>query len=141
MPTILPRALVDTPPRAASWPTPSEENRLKPRDRRPDEHEGPTGVLVGSRLDGDVRTVTFADGAVVRERLVTVDDRQRRLVYTVIEGATTHHNSSFEVVADAEGRCRVIWISDFLPDSIEPMIRALVDQGAQALRSTLEAAR
>jgi carbon monoxide dehydrogenase subunit G len=104
-------------------------------------HRAFPGVLVGSRLDGDVRTVTFADGTVVRERLVTVDDRQRRLVYTVIEGATTHHNASFEVVADAEGRCRVIWISDFLPDSIEPMIRALVDQGAQALRSTLEAGR
>ncbi len=102
-------------------------------------HRAFPGVLLDCRIDGDVRTVTFADGAVVREQLVTVDGRQRRLVYSVIEGATTHHNASFEVFGEPGGTSRVIWISDFLPDSIEPVIHALIDQGAKALQSALEA--
>ena len=101
-------------------------------------HRAFPGILLDCRIDGDIRTVTFADGAVVREQLVTVDPSLRRLVYSVIEGATTHHNASFEVLAAPGGGSRVIWISDFLPDSIEPMIRSLIDQGAKALQSAFE---
>ena len=43
------------------------------------------GFVTATRLDGDDRVVTFFTGAEARERLVSVDDARRRLVYTVVE--------------------------------------------------------
>ena len=96
------------------------------------------GVLVASRLDGDVRTVNFANGMEVKERIVNIDEQNRRVAYGVIEGRFTHHHGSMQIQAVGEARCRFIWISDFLPDEAEPMVRGLVDQGAAALQRVLE---
>ena len=40
------------------------------------------GFVVSSVVDGDARVVTFANGAVARERFVTRDEGRRRLVGT-----------------------------------------------------------
>ncbi len=37
------------------------------------------GVLTDAQVDGDLRTVTFANGNVVQERIVTVDDERMRV--------------------------------------------------------------
>ncbi len=55
------------------------------------------GFVIDARLDGDARIVTFADGAVVRELLVDIDDEARRVAYAAIGGRTTHHNASMQV--------------------------------------------
>jgi hypothetical protein len=99
------------------------------------------GVLVASRLDGDVRTVNFANGMEVKERIVNIDEQNRRVAYGVIEGRFTHHHGSMQIQALGDGRCRFIWISDFLPDEAEPLVQGLVDQGAAALRGVLERRR
>lgn len=97
------------------------------------------GVLVDSRLDGDVRTVTFADGLVVRERIVDVNDEERRLAYSAFEGTPmTHHNASMQIVPDGDDRCRFIWIADFLPHNFRDTMLPLVQQGAEALKMNLE---
>jgi hypothetical protein len=97
------------------------------------------GVLVDARLDGDVRTVTFADGLVVRERIVDVSDEHRRLAYAAFEGTPmTHHNASMEVIRLGESRSRFIWIADFLPDDFGGTMMPLIQQGAQALKTNLE---
>ena len=95
------------------------------------------GVLTDARLDGDSRVVTFASGMVVRERIVTVDDAARRLVYASVGGRATHHNASLQVLDDGAGRTRLVWITDLLPDDLAPAIAALVEQGAEAMRRTL----
>ncbi|MGN6117219.1 MAG: SRPBCC family protein, partial [Nitrobacter sp.] len=41
------------------------------------------GFLLDARLDGDARIVTFSNGTVAREVLVTCDDTRKRLVYAV----------------------------------------------------------
>lgn len=93
------------------------------------------GVLAACCVDGDVRTVTFANGLVVRERIVTVDDQTRRLAYGVIEGRFSHHSASMQVRATGEGTCRMIWVSDFLPNEAAEVVAPLVDQGALALQN------
>ena len=40
------------------------------------------GFVTATAVDGDVRTVTFGNGMVVRERLVGMDPARRRLAYT-----------------------------------------------------------
>ncbi len=95
--------------------------------------------VLDTRLDGDTRLVTFANGAVVRERIVDVDDRAHRLAYSVVEWRATHHNASIQVFPDGDGRSRVIWIADLLPDSLADLVDGLMDQGCAAMKRTLEA--
>jgi len=94
--------------------------------------------VVDTRLDGDSRVVTFANGMVARERIVDVDDQRRRLAYGVVESEQlTHHNASFEVVPDGDGKSRIIWITDLLPNSMAGPITAMVDGGCDAIKKTL----
>jgi len=94
--------------------------------------------VIDTRLDGDSRLVTFANGEVVRERIVDIDDRARRLAYAVVDWRTTHHNASFQVTPDGDGRSRLTWITDLLPDSIADLVGGFVDQGCVAIKRTLE---
>ena len=88
------------------------------------------GFLVDTRLEGDARVVTFANGLVVRERIVDVDDAARRLCWAVVGSPRlTHHNASLQVFAEGGGRSRVVWIADLLPDEIAGDIRGLIEQG------------
>ena len=96
-------------------------------------------VLIDGHLAGDSRTVTFANGLKVRERIVDVDDERRRVVYSVVEGTPmTHHNAAMQIVEERAGRCRFIWTSDFLPDEFSQTMAPLVEQGAQALKANIE---
>jgi carbon monoxide dehydrogenase subunit G len=88
--------------------------------------------------DGAVRLVTFGNGMQVRERLVAVDDAQRRIVYTAQGGRATHHNASAQVIDAGDGTTRFIWITDLLPDAVAPAVEAMMDAGAKAMRATLE---
>src|SRR5687768_9437494 len=92
------------------------------------------------RLDGDSRIVTFADGTVVRERIVTIDEARRRLSYAVTEWRATHHNASFQVFDEGDGRTRIVWITDVLPNDLGGLIDGMMEQGAAAMKQTLEAA-
>ena len=96
------------------------------------------GMVRDTRVEGDCRIVTFANGEVVRERIVGIDDRSRRLAYAVVGWRTTHHNASFEVVDDGGSRSRVIWTTDLLPDGVAELVEALMEQGSAAIKRTLE---
>jgi hypothetical protein len=97
------------------------------------------GMVLDTRLDGNDRTVTFANGEVVRERIVGIDDQRHRLAYAVVEWRTTHHNASFQVVHEGKARCRLVWITDLLPDTMVDLVEGFVDQGCAAIKQTLEA--
>src|SRR4051812_28805364 len=74
-------------------------------------------VLADARLDGEVRTVRFANGIEVRERILDVDDEHRRVAYAVVESPSmTFHHASMQLDIAGPGRCLFIWITDFLPD-------------------------
>ena len=96
------------------------------------------GILTDVRLDGDARVVTFANGMVLRELIVDLDDAERRFVYASVGGRTTHHNSSIQVLPH-EGGSRLIWITDLLPHELRPAIAALVEQGSAVMKATLDA--
>ena len=94
--------------------------------------------VIDTRLDGDSRLVTFANGEVVRERIVDIDDRARRLAYAAVDWRTTHHNASFQVTPDGDGRSRLTWVTDLLPDALADLVGGFVDQGCVAIKRTLE---
>jgi len=94
--------------------------------------------VIDTRLDGDSRLVTFANREVVRERIVDIDDRARRLAYAVVDWRTTHHNASFQVTPDGDGRSRLTWVTDLLPDALADLVGGFVEQGCVAIKRTLE---
>jgi carbon monoxide dehydrogenase subunit G len=99
------------------------------------------GFVVDTRLEGDARVVTFANGLVVRELIVDVDDGARRLVWAVVGSPRlTHHNASLQVFAEGERRSRVVWIADVLPHEAAPVIAGMIDQGLAIMKPTLEKA-
>jgi len=96
------------------------------------------GFVTDTKLDGAVRIVTFGNGMVVREPIVTVDDQARRLVWSAEGGITKHYNASVHVAADRDGSSRVVWIADFLPDSAATAIAAAIDAGMAVMQRTLD---
>ena len=97
-------------------------------------------VLVDGQLDGDTRTVRFANGMVVQERILDVDDKSRRVAYSALNGpGMTYHHASMQVLDEGPGRCRFVWITDFLPPEIAGNLAPLIEQGARALKTNLEA--
>lgn len=97
------------------------------------------GFVVDTRLEGDSRLVTFAGGIVARERIVDVNDRTRRIAYSIVEGRPTYHHASIQALPDGDGRTRVVWIADLLPEELAGPIGGMMDQGCAAMRRTLEA--
>jgi carbon monoxide dehydrogenase subunit G len=99
------------------------------------------GFVVDTRLDGESRIVTFANGAVQREPLVDSDDALRRLVYSAVDSplGATHYNASVQVFPDRETESRVEWIVDVLPHGLRDFLDEAMDRGAAAMTRTLEA--
>jgi carbon monoxide dehydrogenase subunit G len=97
------------------------------------------GLVADTQLEEDARVVTFANGLVIRERFVTIDDANKRFAYSATGGNATHHNASVQVFADGRG-ARLVWITDLLPDSVAPLVNGLVEQGSKIIKETLERA-
>jgi carbon monoxide dehydrogenase subunit G len=95
------------------------------------------GFVVDTRLQEAERIVTFGNGLVARERIVSVEQDARRVVWSVVGGAMTHHNGAAQVLADGTG-CRFTWTADLLPDTVAPNVAAMMDQAMPIIRSTLE---
>ena len=93
-----------------------------------------------TRLEGSIRTVTFANGLVAREQIVTVDDENRRVVYGIVGGRPTHHNASFQVFPGPDGKTTLLWVTDLLPDDVREPIGQMVESGITAIQQTLETA-
>ena len=95
------------------------------------------GFVVNTQLEGNARIVTFGNGMVVRELIISVDDHRRRLAWTAIGGRTTHYNAVLEVLADGSG-ARVVWTIDLLPDEMAEPVATMQENGLAAMKETFE---
>jgi uncharacterized protein YndB with AHSA1/START domain len=99
------------------------------------------GFATDARLDGEDRIVTFANGSVLRERLVDLDDDAHRLVWSIADPPYTHHNASAQVFADGADRSRFVWIADLLPNELAGRTGPLMEQALSVIKCTLEPER
>ena len=97
------------------------------------------GFVVNTKLEPGARIVTFANGVTVRERIVTIDDQAKRLVWSVVSERFTHHNGSLQVFVNADGETNVVWIADLLPDEAAGMSSQIMDHGMSAMKTALDA--
>jgi hypothetical protein len=96
------------------------------------------GLVVNARLEGDTRVVTFANGMVLRELIVDINDDTRRFVYASVGGRARHHNASLQVFAEGEDSSRLVWITDVLPNELAASVGELIEQGIGVMKQTLE---
>jgi hypothetical protein len=96
------------------------------------------GFVVDCKLEGDWRTVTFANGMVVRELIVDVDDKTFRHSWSARGESLTHHNASIQVFSDGPDKCRVVWIADLMPNEAAETIGEMIQHGLNTMKQTLE---
>jgi hypothetical protein len=98
------------------------------------------GFVTDCRWDGRERVVAFANGFVIREVIVHLDDAARRLAYSARSEKLEHHNAYFQVIPTGERRCRVVWVADLLPDEAAESVGGMMEQGSLAMKRALEGA-
>jgi hypothetical protein len=93
------------------------------------------GFVVDTKWEEDerARLVTFGNGAIVRERIVAVDETDRRVAWSAESEYFTHHNASAQVIALSPETTRFVWIADVLPDEAAPFVAAMMEDGLAAL--------
>jgi polyketide cyclase/dehydrase/lipid transport protein len=94
------------------------------------------GFLTDLKIDKGDRIVSFFNGLVARERLVTRDEDNCRLVYAVVEGRPSHYNAAVQVIPEGDGS-RIVWTIDLLPDELAPAVGAMMDEAAKVMKTTL----
>src|SRR3954452_21707774 len=95
------------------------------------------GFVVDARLEDNARIVTFGNGMVVRELIISVDDQRRRLAWTAVGGRTTHYNASLQLFADGSGT-RVVWTIDLLPDEMAAPLAVMQESSLATMKATFE---
>ena len=96
------------------------------------------GFVTDTKLEGDTRTVTFANGFVVREQVVSMNDEIRRFVYRAVGGRASHHNAFFQVFPAPDGKAKILWVTDLLPDEMRAPIEQMVELGTAAIQRTFD---
>jgi len=84
------------------------------------------------------RRVTFASGAVLDEKIVTVSDDLRRLVWSIQN--VEHHNGALDIIEAGAG-ARVIWTADVLPDELAARFSPLMAEALGIMKATFEGGR
>jgi hypothetical protein len=96
------------------------------------------GFVTESKPEGDIRVVTFANGSVAREKLVSMDAALHRVVYAIVDGRPTQHSASVDLVPLDDGRTRFIWTTDVLPGELAPYIDSQMSLAAPLIKAALE---
>jgi carbon monoxide dehydrogenase subunit G len=95
------------------------------------------GFVVETRMEGNERIVTFANGMVAREEIVAVDDAARRVVWAILGQQFHHYNGAAQVFDHADGS-RFVWTTDLLPDELAPNVDTMMTAGIAAIKKTIE---
>jgi len=92
-------------------------------------------LYTGCGIEGDIRTLERADGAVIVERLIDRDDARRTYSYSVVSGLPLREHYARFTVAKAPGGSRVIWGTRAVhQDDGVDMEARLADRQREALR-------
>ena len=96
------------------------------------------GFVADTRLEPGARIVTFVNGVILREPIVTLDDEARRLVWTAEGGRARHYNAALEVASLPGGATSVVWTADFLPDELHEYFSRAIEAGMAAMQQALD---
>lgn len=92
------------------------------------------GFVTDTKLEADVRVVTFRNGQVVREHIVDVNEAEHRVVWAVVDSPFHHYNASAQVFSKSSGRSRFVWVADLLPNVLREEVATMMDHGLDAIK-------
>jgi hypothetical protein len=95
--------------------------------------------VVDTRLAPGARLVTCGNGMVIREPIVNIDDEAKRVVWSEESDQLTHYNASAQVFNDDNGRTKMVWIADLLPNGASEFVAQMMGDGMTAMNKTLDA--
>ena len=98
------------------------------------------GFVTDTRLEPGARIVTFGNGQVVRELIVDLNEKDRRLVWAVVDKPFRHYNASAQVFDEGPAKCRFVWTADLLPDELATNVAGMMEQGLAVIKQTMERA-
>ena len=95
------------------------------------------GFVTNVELIPGALMVTFGDGTVAKELFLGADHTARRLAYSVQNERLAHHSASFQVFEAGQGKSRLVWTADVLPDAVAPYLSDRMDAGLVSAGATL----
>lgn len=90
------------------------------------------GFVVDTKLVEDGRVATFANGMVVHEPIIDIDEAQYRVAWTARGTPMTHYNASFQLFDEGDVT-RGVWIADLLPHEAADFVAPLMQEGLTAM--------
>jgi uncharacterized protein YndB with AHSA1/START domain len=97
------------------------------------------GFVVDTRMEGDTRVVTFGNGMVAREEIVSIDPAQHRVAWAIVGGEFRHYSGAAWVEPDPKGGTRFVWTADLLPNLLAAQVDQMMTTGIAVVKKTLEA--
>ena len=95
------------------------------------------GFVKDTRMEGKTRVVTFGNGMVAREDIVSVDEEQHRVCWAIVGQSFHHYNGAAQVFDDINGS-RFVWTTDLLPDEPAGQVEQMMSAGLAVIKETLE---
>lgn len=96
------------------------------------------GFVTNTEATEGGRIVTFGNGMIATEIFLGRNENLMRTAYSVQSEKFTHHNASFQVINTGKNTCDIHWVADILPETLEPMVSGMMQQGIDILKTTLE---
>ncbi|MEM8676722.1 MAG: SRPBCC family protein [Cyanobacteria bacterium P01_G01_bin.67] len=86
------------------------------------------GMLTNAELYGDTRVCQTQDGNSLKELIVSVDSKQKRLVYAITESPFSFefHVASWQAIPDGDSTV-FEWYTDLKPDNLAETIELIID--------------
>jgi len=97
------------------------------------------GFVTDTKLEGSARVVTFGNGMVAREEIVSIDPELKRVAWAVVGQQFHHYSGAAWVESDPKGGSRFYWSADLLPDDLAPKVDQMMTLGIERVKRTLEA--
>ena len=98
------------------------------------------GMVTATTLedDGNVRIVTFGNGMILKEYMISNDADAMRLAWSAESEQWTHHNASLQIFAADDGACEAIWTADVLPHAAGALMEQFLTAGLAAMKAHME---
>jgi Polyketide cyclase / dehydrase and lipid transport len=88
--------------------------------------------------DGEVRIVTFGNGIVLKEYMISNDGDAMRLAWSAKSDQWSHHNASLQIFALQDNTCEAVWTADVLPHGAGALMEQFLTAGLGAMKAHME---
>ena len=98
------------------------------------------GMVTNTTLEnnGNVRIVTFGNGMVLKEYMISNDADAMRLAWSAESEQWTHHNASLQIFSVGEDKCEAVWTADVLPHAAGALMEQFLTAGLAAMKAHME---